>query len=263
MPPVATRPRCRAWLASATPAPALWPELAGYSGLPAAQWQQRFNLGPTRYRERLIAGQLIGRYDAPMTAPVGSPLAADGNPSSTWLGSSFAAAIDTYLRETLRYRNASTYVLLSSAIQHWDFRHAGRAWPDTVPDLDAALAADPALRVLVASGIYDLATPFHLTETDLARLPPAHAGRVAVHNHAGGHMSFLDDGVRARQRAELAAFLGQAAADRPARSGPLAAAGRPQPDRAGSPAAAAGLAWSEPALQAPMREPWVPARPPP
>ena len=219
-------PALQDWLDAALPAPDLWLPLAALTGLPAAQWQQQFNLGPTRYRERLLAGRLIGRYDARMSAPVGSALAAEGDPSSTWIGSSFVAAIDRYLRDTLRYRNASTYVLSSSAIQHWDFSHAGRRYPDTVPDLAAALAADPALRVLAVNGVHDLATPFHVTESDLARLG---SERVSVRNYAGGHMSFLDDATRPRQKADIAAFLAAGTADRPLRRSPLAAAAAPDP----------------------------------
>lgn len=265
-------PALHDWLAAALPAPELWLPLAELTGLSAAQWQQSFNLGPTRYRERLIPGQLLGRYDARMAAPVGSALAAEGDPSSSWIGTSFAAAIDAYLRDTLLYRNRSTYVLLSTAIEHWDFAHAGRDLPDTVPDLAAALAADPALRVLAVSGVHDLATPFHVTETDLARLA---SDRVSVRNYPGGHMSFLDDATRPRQRTDIAAFLAHAAAERTLRRSPLAAALRPAPtwpalpalpalpawpDRAGVPAAAIGEPLPEAALQAPLRDPWVPVR---
>jgi carboxypeptidase C (cathepsin A) len=257
------RPAVQDWLAAALPAPELWQPLAALTGLPAAQWQQSFNLGPTRYRERLIPGQLLGRYDARMTAPVGSTLAAEGDPSSTWITASFAGAVDAYLRDTLLYRNRSTYVLLGTAIQHWDFAHAGRAWPDTVPDLAAALAADPALRVLAVSGVHDLATPFHVTENDLARLG---SDRVSVRNYPGGHMSFLDDSTRPLQKADVAAFLAQATAGRALRRAPLAAAvraapaGFQPPDRAGVPEAAIGEPLPEPAVQAPLRDPWVPPR---
>jgi carboxypeptidase C (cathepsin A) len=251
-------PAVQAWLSGKVPAPQLWQPLADLTGLPAAQWQASFNLGPQIYRERLIEGQLIGRYDARMRAPVGSALAAEGDPSSTWITSSFGSAIDAYLRDTLGYRNASTYVLLSNAIQTWDFSHDGRALPDTVPDLAAALAADPALRVLAVSGLHDLATPFNVTETDLARLG---SDRVSVRNYPGGHMSFLDDGTRPRQKADLVAFMTAALAAAPVRRAPLAARPLPLPDRAGAPlAAAAGLLQPEPAMQAPMRDPWVPPR---
>jgi carboxypeptidase C (cathepsin A) len=250
-------PALQAWLDQGLAAPTLWQPLADLTGLAATSWQRNFNLGPTPYREQLLPGQLLGRYDARMAAPVGSALAAEGDPSSTWLTSSFQSAINSYLRDTLGYRNSSTYVLLSNAIQSWDFSHAGRALPDTVPDLAAALAADPALRVLAVSGRHDLATPFHLTQTDLARLG---SPRVTALHYPGGHMSFLDDGTRPRQRADVAAFITAAVAGRPQRRVPLAARPPAAPDRAGAPAAAGGLPLNEPALQAPMRDPWVPPR---
>jgi hypothetical protein len=192
-----------------------------------------------------------------MLAPVGSALAAEGDPSSTWLTSSFQSAINSYLRDTLGYRNSSTYVLSSNAIESWDFSHAGRALPDTVPDLAAALAADPVLRVLAVSGRNDLATPLHTTQTDLARLA---SDRVLARHYPGGHMSFLDDVTRPRQKADLVAFFSAAVAAQPVRRAPLAAKPRPRPDRAGAPAAAGGLSLAEPAMQAPLRDPWVPPR---
>ncbi|RVT53709.1 S10 family peptidase [Rubrivivax albus] len=234
--------------------------LAQLTGLPAIQWQGQYNLGPTRFRERLVSGQLLGRYDARMLAPNGSALAAEGDPSSTWLTSSFQAAIQSHLHDTLGYRNTSTYVLLGQAIQYWDFSHDGRDLPDTVPDLAAALQADPALRVLAVNGLHDLATPFHVTETDLARLG---SPRVTVRNYIGGHMSFLDDGTRPLQRADVVAFITEALAAQPVRRAPLRASGPvapAPPDRAGVPGVGSGPVVPEPAVQAPMRDPWVPPR---
>ncbi|MCB1997260.1 MAG: hypothetical protein KDG57_15535, partial [Rhodoferax sp.] len=203
---------------------------------------------------------LLGRYDARMVAPNGSALAAEGDPSSTWLTSSFQAAIQSHLHDTLGYRNTSTYVLLGQAIQYWDFSHDGRDLPDTVPDLAVALQADPALRVLAVNGLHDLATPFHVTENDLARLG---SPRVMVRNYIGGHMSFLDDGTRPVQRADVAAFIAEALAAQPVRRAPLRAAGTAAPappDRTGVMDVGSGPVVPEPAVQAPMRDPWVPPR---
>lgn len=257
-------PALQAFLADGVAAPALWLPLADWTGLPATRWEQSFNLPPEPFREQLIPGRLIGRYDARMVADIGSELAAGGDPSSTWIGDSFGSAINSYLRDTLGYRNSSTYVLLSNAIQTWDFRHEGRDLPDTVPDLAAALTADPALRVLAVNGYHDLATPFHVTETDLSRIAGSSGGdRIQVRNYPGGHMSFLDDTTRPRQKADVAAFMTAAVAAQPVRRAPLRASSRPgqaAPDRAGAPLAAGGLSLQEPAFQSAWREPWVPPR---
>jgi carboxypeptidase C (cathepsin A) len=98
----------------------------------------------------------------------------------------------------------STYVLLSNAIDSWNFAHDGKEVLDTIPDLGAALAQNPQLRVLAMNGVDDLATPFHQTERDLARLGPN--ARIRVRNYVGGHMTYLDDFSRPLQKADLAAF---------------------------------------------------------
>ncbi|WP_156392297.1 MULTISPECIES: S10 family peptidase [unclassified Roseateles] len=254
-------PAVQAWLANQQPAPALWQPLADMTGLAAARWQANLNVSATAFRQQLVAGHLLGRYDARMKAPTGSALAADGDPSSTWIGASFAQGIVTHLRDDLGYRNASTYVVLSGAINLWDFSHAGRPLPDTLPDLAAALAQNPRLRVLAVSGYHDLATPFRLTETDLARVD---AGRVKIRNYPGGHMSYLDDATRAAQLADMKAFYADTLALRAtADLGPERRALQAGPiimrDRAGTPQAPGSATPSaEPAFQAPLRDPWVP-----
>lgn len=254
-------PALQAWLANRQPTPALWQPLADLTGLPAAQWQTSLNVSADSFRVGLIPGQQLGRYDGRMKAAVGSALAAEGDVSSTWISASFGSGIATHLRDHLGYRNNSTYVVLSNAISFWDFSHAGRRLPDTLPDLAVALAQNARLRVLAVSGYHDLATPFHLTETDLARVD---ASRVKIRNYAGGHMSYLDDATRAAQLADLKAFYASTLALRAtADLGPerRALAARPAigVDRAGTPQTPGSTPpTQEPAVQAPLRDPWVP-----
>jgi carboxypeptidase C (cathepsin A) len=255
-------PAVQGLFAGAATDAALPGQLAGWTGLPAASWVSQLNLDPGVFQRNLLPGTLLGRYDARITAPNGSALASEGDPSSTLIGSSFASAIVSELRDTLRYSNASTYVLLSSAIEGWTFSHAGRELPDTIPDLAAVLTANPRLRVLAVNGYHDLATPFHVTELDLARL---NAGsRVQVRNYAGGHMSYLDDATRVRQKADLVAFyrgsLAASAAQR--REMPMSRHAGVAVDRVGPLSAVPAAAVPEAMFQVPMREPWVPPRRP-
>lgn len=254
-----------AFLRGLPPPADLPPWLSELTGIAAAQWATQLNLGPGAFANNLIPGSVTGRYDGRIAAARGSDLAREGDPSSTLIIASFAAGITAYLRDTLRYGNGSTYVLLSQAIESWDFSHAGRALPDTVPDLAAALAQNPSLRVLVANGYHDLATPFHVTERDLARLGPE--PRIEIRNYPGGHMSYLDDASRARQKADLVSFYGRVLAAQHERARPLAASGASAAavtvpglaaDRAGTPVQRPQSARPEPAFQTSHREPWAP-----
>ena len=82
-----------------------------------------------------------------------------------------------------------------------------------LPILAAALAQNPDLKVLAVSGYHDLATPFYLTELDLARL--GSLPNVGVRNYAGGHMTYLDDISRPQERADLEVFYRSALAAQP------------------------------------------------
>src|SRR4029078_4946898 len=138
-------------------------------------------------------------------APLGSPLASQGDPSSTLINAPFAAAAKSRFVDELGYVASATYATGSNAINSWNFSHDGRALPDTLPDLTAALTLAPTLRVLAISGYHDLATPVRQTDLDLARIVSA---QVQTRVYPGGHMTYLDDGSRRRIRDDVAGWLG-------------------------------------------------------
>jgi carboxypeptidase C (cathepsin A) len=175
------------------------------AGLQVSTWRANPNVGPDQYRVSLLPGFALGRYDSRMTLAGGS---AQTDISSSFISSSFLTALGAYLSGTLRYTASSSYVGLSNAIDTWNFSHDGQGLPDTIPDLMAALAINPRMRVLAVSGYHDLATPFHQTERDLERTGPH--PNIEVRNYDGGHMTYLTDASRVRQKADLAAFYQRA-----------------------------------------------------
>ena len=198
-----------AWLAGGTLPPADHvAALTAFTGLPAAIWDQRFDMDYDTFRHHLIAATTLGVYDGRVSALDGSPLDAADEPSNSFVEPGFAAAIETVLPNELGFTTPSTYVLSSDAINTWNFSHGGRSMPDVVPDLSAALSLDPSLKVLFLGGHHDLITPFHQTELDVARLPAG--APVTLHFHTGGHMTYLDDGSRPLMKAELVAFYASA-----------------------------------------------------
>ena len=199
-------PAAAAWVKFRQPAsPALLSQLVDLTGAPLDAWTTNVDLDAATFRSRLLTGQLLGRYDARIAAPNGSALAAGGDPSSTLITGPFAAAAHSLVANELQYNASAGYTLLSNANNSWDFSHDGRPLPDTIPDLAAAIAQRPSLKVLSLAGYHDLATPFHQTELDAARLG-LQPGLI-FRTYPGGHMTYLDDGSRPRIKADVAAMI--------------------------------------------------------
>ena len=195
-------PAARALLSSnVQPDAVLVNDMALATGLGAQHWRTRFNMGATYYRQNLVTGTLLGRYDTRVTMPSVNVTGPDNDPSSLLIGNSFAVRITEYLA-SLGYTNPSIYTMLGNAIQTWRFAHEGNALPDTIPDLAAAIAQNPGLKILAVNGYHDVATPFFTTERDLARLGAN--PNVTVRNYVGGHMTYLDDASRPLMKADLA-----------------------------------------------------------
>lgn len=232
-------PAAQAWVRSRTaPAPALLDQLVALTGAPRTAWAANVDLDATTFRSRLLPGQLLGRYDARINAVLGSALANSGDPSSAAITPAFTAAANSLFRNELQYSATAGYTLLSDAIDTWDFSHDGLDLPDTIPDLAAAMTTDTGLRTLSLAGYHDLATPFHQTELDLARLGAQ--TRLTEHVYPGGHMIYLDDTSRPRMKADLVAFLAAGPGASARGRGPIAAASiAPAPARAAIAAAAA------------------------
>ena len=197
------------WLAShGTPPAGVVTQLVNFTGIPTATWLQDFDLGPAKFQNNALPGQLVGRYDARVSAPLGSALAQGGDPSLAVVNSAFNGSIAGYLAGELHYTAKTAYAGFIDITGNWDFSHDGKKLPDTIPDLAAALAQNPAMKVLSLNGFYDLATPFRQTELDLARLGAAPT--LQYKYYGSGHMSYLDDTARRAQQLDLFSFIGAA-----------------------------------------------------
>ncbi|MGZ5038554.1 MAG: S10 family peptidase [Usitatibacter sp.] len=247
-------PAVRAFLAHRdvfVPDPALLAQLVAKTGMALGRWQSNFNMDPTTFHSNLVPGTVLGLYDARMTAQAGTPLAAQGDPSSTFIDPSFAAAITSYLGTDLGYTNPSNYVMLGNAINVWNFSHGGMQLPDVVPDLAAALALNPKLKVLSPNGYHDLVTPFFITENDIARIANPN---VSMRVYAGGHMTYLDDAARRLEKADFVQFYQSALAGaaKSIEAPMIAAVPAPATPRAGN-------AVNPPTvIEVNVRDPWVP-----
>jgi carboxypeptidase C (cathepsin A) len=81
---------------------------------------------------------------------------------------------------------------------------------ESVTDIRQALAIDPKLKVLVAHGLFDLATPYFGSQILLDQLPGfASPQRVKLVVYPGGHMFYSREASRKALRNEVETLMNQ------------------------------------------------------
>lgn len=96
-----------------------------------------------------------------------------------------------------------------AAFNQWEWgRGMGR--PESLSPLQAALALDPRMKVLIAHGLFDLRTPYFATALMLRQLAPLGGPeRLRLAVYPGGHMFYADDASRAALHDDAAALYGK------------------------------------------------------
>lgn len=123
----------------------------------------------------------------------------------------FVMTINNYLTADLDVKMDEPYTVFSmEANQGWkragDEANAFAGYLNTTANLAQAAATNKDFRVFVASGIYDLATPFFATEYAFH-----HSGipkdRILMKNYEGGHMMYLYGPSREKLSEDIAGFI--------------------------------------------------------
>jgi carboxypeptidase C (cathepsin A) len=171
----------------------------------------RFDVAEFRREFDRRNGKVTGRYDASVSGFDPYPDSSSshfGDPSSDPLVAPLtSAAVDLTTRK-LNWRPDGPYELLNSTIEKaWDFGR-GINPVESVSQLRQILALDPKLDLLVAHGLFDLATPYFGSKIQLDQLPAyASPERVKLVVYPGGHMFYSRDASRRAFRAEVQALM--------------------------------------------------------
>ena len=192
-------------------------QLAAYTGLGADYLDKanlRVSLGQYMAELQRSHGLVTGRLDARFSGPEPDLLRenAFSDPQSDAITGAFTAAINTYLREELKYGGDQRYAVGGDVRWNWNRgpREGGwRATPYVGTDLAAALAYNPNLRVQVENGYYDMATPFFATEytMDHLGLRADLRGHIELKYYDAGHMMYLHEPDLAQLKTNIAQFI--------------------------------------------------------
>lgn len=160
-------------------------------------------------------GRIVGRLEARVTGPMAASRTRDWefDPGIEALVAPYTMAAHAYMSETLGIDTTARYEVLNMEVNKgWDWNRGeakGNSFTCTSPDLSRALRRNPHLRVLVASGHYDLGTPYSASDWSVAQLdaPPEVLARVQHHYFDAGHMMYTREPDLRKLKVDLAGWL--------------------------------------------------------
>jgi carboxypeptidase C (cathepsin A) len=198
-------------------------QLARFTGLPLSQVDKaRLRISMEQFSVALLEDRklMVGHYDSRLVGPRDPSPQYDPTTDPSLKDILDGISVIRYLRNELAYQSdlfyqgpfGGGYPPPSGFRGDWMSVRWNRSGPQPSPgdNFRAAMAANPRLRVMVVSGIYDLVSNYFAIEQAATKLPPDLSQRVAIRTYAGGHAIYTDDAVRHQLRADAATFFGAA-----------------------------------------------------
>ncbi len=194
--------------------------LARFTGL-SPDYIERANLRIHAYRfaKELLRdeGRTVGLLDSRYTRDEIDDLeAAPDEDASDAISAAFNSALMDYMQSELGVDWNRLYLASGDPElpKQWRWRRVpdGEEWEplpvNTAHDLSKALRRNPELRVMVASGYYDLITPFFDAEYTLNR-HDIDASRIVYRYYGGGHMMYVNEPSRTRLLEDTRRFIAE------------------------------------------------------
>ena len=123
----------------------------------------------------------------------------------------YTSAFNHYVRTQLGYKTDTPYFILGegASCTRTGTGTSGRAMLDTSEALRSAFAKNPYMRLFVASGYYDFATPYFATEYTLnhMQLNLETRKKVVTAEYEAGHMMYIHAPSLAKLKADVTKFL--------------------------------------------------------
>jgi len=192
--------------------------LAELTGLPRALVAEKnLRIADEAFFFELLrdAGRIVGRLEARVTGPMAASRTRswEFDPGIEALNAPYTMAAMAYFAE-LGIADDTRYEVLNFDVNKgWNWNRGdakGNGFASTSGDLARALRRNPHLRVLVASGRYDLGTPYSASDWSLAQLdaPADVLARVTHRYYDAGHMMYTRSTDLQQLKSDLAGWIG-------------------------------------------------------
>lgn len=156
----------------------------------------------------LITGRMDGRFTT--WEPDGGREQMSDDASISRIIGAYAAGFNHYVRAELGYSNDLPYDILSTDVNRaWSYTEFEGRHVSVTESLSEAMRANPHLKVHVAFGHYDGATPYFAAEHVLAHLSIPEELRENIDSayYPAGHMMYVHEPSRIQQSKDLGKFI--------------------------------------------------------
>ena len=158
--------------------------------------ESNLRVAPGRFRKELLRKErlTLGRYDSRLTGVDEDAAGArpDYDASYASVQGVYTAMFNNYVRTELKYFTDEPYEVLTDKVEPWSFDKFQNRYVDVAEMLRQAMTQNPSLKVMIAAGYYDLATPFFATEYTASHLglAPALSDHLSLTYCDAGHMLY-------------------------------------------------------------------------
>lgn len=142
----------------------------------------------------------------------------DFDPSMTAIRTPYTAVFNDYVRRELGYKSDLEYYILGGGITSpWNWG-VNNQYADTSQALSSAMRKNPYMKVMVASGYYDMATPYFAAEYTVSamNLDPQLRRNFTFTYYEAGHMMYIEKESLRKLKTDVTGFI-QSSAQRSGR----------------------------------------------
>lgn len=173
-------------------------KLSAFTGIPSTDIERmNLRIKPSQFMRELLKeeNRVIGRFDLRVSGEAlkGNSSSFEYDPSMDSIFSAFTATFNQYVREELKWSKDDEYRVLAN-VHPWNYGKDTNKYYSTLSTMREMLIRIPSLSVFVASGYFDLATPFFSAEYNFSHLNMAEnlSKRLFLKYYPGGHMMYTD-----------------------------------------------------------------------
>lgn len=191
--------------------------MAELTGLPAEALEKRqLRIADSWFFKTVLGDdRCVGRMDSRYAAHRFDPMAEgneDADPSFEQPYGAYTAVVNDFARRELGWTSDDDYVPINFKVNEgWRWAHEKQmGFPNVSDELAHSMVSSPGMKVFIAAGYFDLATPWLGMQyaLDHLRIPEALRGNVELAFYEAGHMMYFHEGSRMKLRADLVKFYG-------------------------------------------------------